>query len=278
MTLDNTCVTLGTGRNGPELLYPNLSPHHSTPARTLRALTARHHELHFVERKQRHLRQWGLGKEPGAGRLGLQQGSRWSQSKTSSLLPPSLIPTNFTSQCLPQPLLLLGRASMPRCPPQPGVPTLQLGIHQSTVPPIPFVVGLSALPILCGVPSLGAWSPELPWKVPETCCPPRESWSQRWHQIPFVARGTSPVASLVSRVNQLIGEGWHECLEACGVTANAPGTGQEENQVEPGEPRHGDPGEHRTSQEGGSGPEQASPLQGQSPCLWADRQVGSYLS
>ncbi|XP_041626538.1 MORN repeat-containing protein 1 isoform X3 [Vulpes lagopus] len=57
-------------------------------------------------------------------------------------------------------------------------------------------VGLSALPILCGVPSLGAWSPELPWKVPETCCPPRESWSQRWHQIPFVARGTSPVASL----------------------------------------------------------------------------------
>ncbi|VCW66789.1 unnamed protein product [Gulo gulo] len=54
--------------------------------------------------------------------------------------------------------------------------------------------GLTAWPILCGVPSLGAKSPELRWKVPETRGSPLETWSWRWHPMCLAARGPSLVA------------------------------------------------------------------------------------
>lgn len=69
------------------------------------------------------------------------------------------------------------------------------------------------MPILCGAPSLGAWSPERPWKVPEEIgCSPGGTWSQCWRRTHLEARGTSPVALPVSGAAQLVGGGLHECL------------------------------------------------------------------
>lgn len=96
----------------------------------------------------------------------------------------------------------------------------QLGVRQSPVPPVPFAVALSASPILCGAPSLGPWSPELPWKVPEEIhCSPGETGSQQWHQTHLEARGTSPVALPVSGADQLVGGSLRECFGVCGLMA-----------------------------------------------------------
>lgn len=101
-------------------------------------------------------------------------------------------------------------------------------------PTLPFAVGLNALLILCGAPSLGAWSIELPWKVlEETRRSPGEAWSQRWHQTPLEARGTSPAALPVSGTSRLAGGRLREGLGVCGLLAGAPEPGPEENKVGP---------------------------------------------
>lgn len=176
---------------------------------------------------------WSSGEEAKApsgsgGRAGSRGWEDWGRSRVHMVpeqdslpLLPSLLPALLVSEGLPQLLLLPRRAPTARCRPL-------LGVQQSPVPPIPFVVGLTASPILCGVPSPGAWSPELPWKVPEIRRSSRGTWGQRCHQTPLGARGTCPV---VSGVSQLVGGRWHECLGACGATAGAPEPGQEENKA-----------------------------------------------